>query len=79
MKELLSYVASLLVSDRERLSVTEHDAGNGKKFIISVAGHDAKNLIGKEGRTIKAIRSLVSMASINRGIKSKIPVEIVDE
>ena len=46
--------------------------------LIKVTKKDTKNIIGKDGKTIKAIRSLVSMASINKGIKKKIPIEITD-
>ena len=82
MKELLTYVAGLIVGEKDRLLVREHvdemDRTN-TKFIIEVSKNDTKNIIGREGKTIKAIRSLISMASINKGIKKKIPVEIVDE
>jgi len=82
MKELLTYVSGLIVGDKDRLQVRElideMDRTN-TKFIIEVSKNDTKNIIGREGKTIKAIRSLISMASINKGIKKKIPVEIVDE
>jgi predicted RNA-binding protein YlqC (UPF0109 family) len=82
MKELLTYVAGLIVGEKDRLEVREQvdemDRTN-TKFIIQVSKNDTKNIIGREGKTIKAIRSLISMASINKGIKKKIPVEIVDE
>lgn len=79
MKELLKYVSCLIVNEPRRVDVKEHDDGMVKKYTIRVAGNDTKNIIGREGKTIKAIRSLISMASINKGIKKKIPVEIVDE
>jgi predicted RNA-binding protein YlqC (UPF0109 family) len=50
-----------------------------RKYTVRVSKNDTKNIIGREGKTIKAIRSLISMASINKGIKKKTPVEIVDE
>jgi predicted RNA-binding protein YlqC (UPF0109 family) len=82
MKELLTYVAGLIVNDKDKLEVREQvdemDSSN-TKFLIQVSKNDTKNIIGREGKTIKAIRSLISMASINKGIKKKIPVEIVDE
>jgi predicted RNA-binding protein YlqC (UPF0109 family) len=82
MKELLTYVAGLIVGEKGRLEVREQvdemDRTN-TKFIIQVSKNDTKNIIGREGKTIKAIRSLISMASINKGIKKKKPVEIVDE
>ena len=79
MKELLNYVAGLIVNEKDKVAVTELNDGTMKKYLIKVSKNDTKNIIGREGKTIKAIRSLISMASINKGIKIKIPVEIVDE
>ena len=79
MKELLKYTAGLIVNEPRKIAVKEHDDGMVKKYTIKVSRNDTKNIIGREGKTIKAIRSLISMASINKGIKKKIPVEIVDE
>lgn len=79
MKELLSYVAGLIVNEKDKIAVRETDDGMMKKYVIQVSKSDTKSIIGREGKTIKAIRSLISMASINKGIKKKIPVEIVDE
>jgi len=78
MKELLKYVAGQIVNDQEKLQVRELDDGLMRKYIVRVDKDDIKNIIGREGKTIKAIRSLVSMASINKGLKKKIPLEIVD-
>jgi predicted RNA-binding protein YlqC (UPF0109 family) len=79
MKELLTYAAGLIVNEKDKVAVTELSDGTMKKYIVRVSKNDTKNIIGREGKTIKAIRSLISMASINKGIKTKIPVEIVDE
>lgn len=79
MKELLSYVAGLIVNEKDKVAVRETDDGMMKKYVIQVSKNDTKSIIGREGKTIKAIRSLISMASINKGIRKKIPVEIVDE
>jgi predicted RNA-binding protein YlqC (UPF0109 family) len=79
MKELLNYVAGLIVNEKDKVAVREQDDGMMKKYVIQVSKNDTKNIIGREGKTIKAIRSLISMASINKGIKKKIPVEIVEE
>ena len=79
MKEHLSYVAGLIVNEKEKIAVRETDDGMIRKYTVRVSKNDTKNIIGREGKTIKAIRSLISMASINKGIKKKTPVEIVDE
>lgn len=79
MKELLSYVAGLIVNEKEKIAVRESDDGMIRKYTVKVSKNDTKNIIGREGKTIKAIRCLISMASINKGIKKKNPIEIVDE
>jgi len=78
MKELLKYVAGQIVNDQDKLQVRELDDGLMRKYIVRVDKEDIKNIIGREGKTIKAIRSLISMASINKGLKKKIPLEIID-
>lgn len=79
MKELLFFLSSLIVNEEDKLSVKEIEADFSKKFLIKVSKNDTRNIIGREGKTIKAIRNIISMAAIARGIKKKIPIEIVDE
>lgn len=79
MNELLKYAASLVVNEKNRVEVSESDNGALKKYVIAVAPGDTRNIIGREGKTIKAIRSLISMASINKNVKKKIAVEIVEQ
>jgi len=79
MKDLLIYLLSLIVNERDKLVVKEIDADFSKKFLIKVSKNDTKNIIGREGKTIKTIRNIVSIATIAKGIKQKIPIEIVDE
>ncbi|HDQ25327.1 MAG TPA: KH domain-containing protein [bacterium] len=80
MKNLLEFAVRLLVNDKEAVEVRQINdpMGTFEKYHIKVSGPDTRVIIGKEGKTIKAIRSLVSMACINKGIKKKIPVEIVE-
>lgn len=79
MKELLFYLSSLIVNETDKLIVKEIDTDFSKKFLIKVSKKDTKNIIGREGKTIKTIRNIISMATISKGIKKKIPIEIVDE
>ena len=81
MKALLEYAASLLIAEKDKLAVKEQNDMTGRleKCIISVAPGDIKLIIGREGRTIKALRSLVCIAAANKGIKKRIPLEIINE
>ncbi len=79
MKSLLKTLAEAIVREKDKLKIIEQKEDNNIKYIIKVAKNDLKTIIGREGKTIKAIRNLVNIAALNKGIKKKIPVEIVDE
>lgn len=63
MTELVKYIVTALVDDKDSVSVTE----DGDVLTISVAKDDMGKIIGKQGRIIKSIRSVVKAASIKQG------------
>lgn len=63
MTELVKYIVTALVDNKEQVSVTE----DGDVIVIAVAKDDMGKVIGKQGRIIKAIRSVVKAASIKQG------------
>ncbi len=63
MTELVKYIVTALVDDKDSVSVTE----DGDVLTISVAKDDMGKVIGKQGRIIKSIRSVVKAASIKQG------------
>ncbi len=79
MKFLLKTLIEYLIKEKNKLKIIEQKEDNNIKYIIKVSKDDFKTIIGREGKTIKAIRNLVNIAALNKGIKKKIPVEIIDE
>lgn len=76
MEELLKYIASGLVEDKDAVTVTA-DEPNEEGVIVfhlSVAADDMGRVIGKQGKIAKAIRT-VMRAAAGRNNK-KIMVEI---
>ena len=63
MKDLIGYIAKALVDQPERVSVTEIECRNTNVLELSVAKSDMGKIIGKQGRTAMAIRTIVSAAS----------------
>ena len=63
MKDLIGYIAKALVDQPERVSVTEIEGRNTNVLELSVAKSDMGKIIGKQGRTAMAIRTIVSAAS----------------
>ena len=63
MKELVEVVAKALVDNPDEVVVTERTEGKNVIIELHVAPSDMGNVIGKQGRIAKAIRSVVKAAS----------------
>ncbi|WP_124727619.1 KH domain-containing protein [Staphylospora marina] len=63
MKDLVEYIVRSLVEDPERVSVRERVQGDTVIFEVTVAPGDKGKVIGKNGRFIKAIRTVVGAAA----------------
>ncbi|MDQ2746945.1 MAG: KH domain-containing protein [Acidobacteriota bacterium] len=67
MKEAVEKIVTALVDDKEAVEISE-DAGDRATIIkMRVAPTDMGRIIGREGRTIKAIRSLLFAAGQKQG------------
>jgi len=60
MKELLEYILKGIVKHPEDVVVVELEEGGKKVFEIVVSPEDVGQVIGKDGRTIKSIKILMS-------------------
>jgi len=63
MKELISFVVAKLVDQPDAVEVTEREEDDTIIVELRVAKEDLGKVIGKQGRTAKAMRSLLSAAA----------------
>ena len=63
MKELITEIVKALVDQPEKVSVTEIVGENTNVLELSVAKGDMGMVIGKHGRNVQAIRTILSAAS----------------
>ncbi|MBK8169235.1 MAG: KH domain-containing protein [Sandaracinaceae bacterium] len=63
MKELVAYIARSLVDEPDAVTVEVVDEDSSVVFELTVAQGDLGKVIGKEGRTARAIRTLLSASS----------------
>lgn len=64
MKELVEFVARSLVDSPDDVHVTETDRDGSSSVIeLRVAPDDLGKVIGRQGRTVRALRTLLSAAS----------------
>ncbi len=74
MKELVEHVARGLVEEPDKVTVTEIDQGNLIIYELEVAPDDMGNIIGRQGRVINALRSIVKAAAVRRGVRVNVEV-----
>mgnify|MGYP001596573952 CR=1 FL=1 len=74
MKELALFLIQRLAGRPEAASVTEFMDGDTTVLKLVVADEDKGKIIGKQGKVVKAIRSLVGVTASKAG--KKVAVEI---
>jgi len=70
--DLVKYLAANLVNDRSQVRVQSDDQDTVR---LSVAPSDRGAIIGKGGRTIKAIRTLMRTAAVRSGGRAQLKLE----
>jgi predicted RNA-binding protein YlqC (UPF0109 family) len=76
MKDLVKYIAQALVDFPEQVAVNEVIGNQTSVLELKVAKEDLGKIIGKQGRTARAIRTILSAASAK--IKKRTVLEIIE-
>jgi predicted RNA-binding protein YlqC (UPF0109 family) len=76
MKDLIGYIARALVDHPEQVSVSEVEGNQTSVLSLKVAKEDLGKVIGKQGRTARAMRTILSAASAK--IKKRSVLEIIE-
>lgn len=76
MKELIEYIAKALVDYPDQVSVNVLEGSQATVLELNVAKMDLGKVIGKQGRTAKAIRTILGAASAKN--KKRAVLEIVE-
>ena len=77
MKELVIAIAKALVDNPDKVEVKEISGENTSIIELKVVAADRGKIIGKEGRIISAIRTIISCAAAKS--KKRVNVEIVED
>jgi predicted RNA-binding protein YlqC (UPF0109 family) len=76
VKELLEFLARELVDDPDSVDVTESTGDRGTLLTLRVAPDDMGKVIGRAGRTARAIRTVVRASATRQG--TSVHVDIAD-
>jgi hypothetical protein len=74
VREVLEYVARNLVDDPDAVSVTETEGEGSVILRLSVAPDDVGKVIGRQGRTARAIRDVVRAAGTKAGVTAVVEI-----
>ncbi|MDD2317188.1 MAG: KH domain-containing protein [Desulfobacterales bacterium] len=76
MKDLIKYIAQALVDNPEQVVVSEVEGNQTSVLELKVAKEDLGKVIGKQGKTARAMRTILSAASAK--VKKRTVLEIIE-
>lgn len=76
MKELIMFIAQALVDNPDKIDVAEVQGEQTSVIELRVAKEDLGKVIGKQGKTAKAMRTILSAASAK--IHKRVVLEIIE-
>ena len=74
-RDVVEVIAQTLADRADNVTVAERDGGDVTHIELSTAGHDLGRMIGRQGRTAAAIRTLAELAEPD---ERRVSVDIVD-
>ena len=77
MKELVEFIARAIVDhpDDVEVEVEEYEEGGDRVILhLYVADDDMGKVIGKQGRIANAMRDLVKVAAVQRGVRASLDI-----
>ena len=75
MKKLISFLLKQIVDHPQEIKVTKVEKEGLLTLLLKVAPQDVGKVIGKKGKTIKALTSLVRIKAIKLGKKVALAVQ----
>ncbi len=76
LKDLIEFIAKALVDDPDSVDVSEVEGEQTSVIELKVAKDDLGKVIGKQGRTARAMRTILSAASTK--IRKRSVLEIIE-
>ena len=76
MKDLVLYIAKALVDNPDKVQVLEVEGNQTSVLELKVSREDLGKVIGKQGRTARAMRTILSAASAK--VKKRTVLEIIE-
>lgn len=77
MEALILYIVRGLVDAPDQIEIRPSESEGVRLYELKVAPEDVGKVIGRDGRTVNALRTLLSAAAQKQGFKAKL--ELLDD
>ena len=77
MEQLILYLVRALVDHPDQVALRASDAEGARLYELKVSAEDVGKVIGRDGRTVGALRTLIGAAAQKQG--QKVRLEIQDD
>jgi predicted RNA-binding protein YlqC (UPF0109 family) len=74
LKELIEYIVKALVDNPEKVEVKEIAGEKSIIYELKVGEGDLGKVIGKEGRTARAVRTIITAAAMKKGKRTVLEI-----
>ncbi len=74
MKEIIDYIVRHMVDSPDDVDVQEKEEDGVVTVELRVASDDMGKVIGRQGRTVRAMRTILSTVAAREGKKSRLDV-----
>jgi len=74
MKELIEYIVKGLVDNPDKVNIKEVAGEKSVIYELRVGEGDLGKVIGKEGRTAKSIRTIITAAAMKQGKRAVLEI-----
>jgi uncharacterized protein len=74
MRELLEYIVKSIVDAPDKVVITEETGETGVIFKLQVADEDKGRVIGKQGRIVEAMRTLLRAKAAKAGTRATLQI-----
>ena len=74
MREFLEYVVGQLIDHPEELILHDEERSGTHHFLLELPHSEVGKVIGKQGRTIRAVRNLLASTASRHGGRSSLEI-----
>jgi predicted RNA-binding protein YlqC (UPF0109 family) len=74
VKEILEYIAKNLVDDPDAVEIEVVENGDSVTLRLTVSAEDMGKIIGRRGRTARAIRDVMRAAGTKAGVQATVEI-----